>query len=65
MWPADLRLGAGVGSKLFEELAVSFIPHQGEFSNELRGANKSQHKKPHKTLDGVDSCKMITLTFDI
>lgn len=35
--PADLRFGAGVGSKLFEELAVSLIPHQGEVSYQLCG----------------------------
>lgn len=33
---ADLRFGASVSSELFEELAVSLIPHQGELSYKLR-----------------------------
>lgn len=36
--PTDLRFGAGVGSKLFEKLAVSLIPHQGELSYQLKEA---------------------------
>lgn len=32
---ADSRFGAGVGRQLFEQLAVSLVPHQGVLSNQL------------------------------
>lgn len=43
MCAQDLRFGAGVSRKLFEELAVSLIPHQGELSDEL--GKEEEHKE--------------------
>lgn len=56
---ADLRFGAGVSGKLFEELAVSLIPHQGELSYELSGGwtRAHTHKKQHKKISQLSKRK--------
>ena len=47
MWQADLRFGAGVSSELFNDLAVSLIPHQGELSYQLRAGHTHKHTQTY------------------